>query len=269
MGVIFSTQFTDSKSGPLDIGVDLASSELFSFPLAIGAEFKESIFAPVGSPWVLDKPVLVAAFYVTFAVADYSNSVVNVIFNRVAATAIAVMDNARRVALEAPEVWVHGNTNGALWDQLLETIIAHHVFFVAGCVVETMRGLVYLWAFSLAALISSWVVFPRNDAVGFGKFVRVSHPTTITTPVDFVAVEEVLDGVAGYLLQVVLNCVQTLESRRSRESPTWATASLVDGLGNLAGFKPIYLFWKVACTDHMRSSLNIVPLRRRCQNWLF
>ena len=59
-----------SERWPLNVRVELASTEHFGPAFAISTELESAVLAPVGAPGVLDDPVFVAALLSAFAVAN-------------------------------------------------------------------------------------------------------------------------------------------------------------------------------------------------------
>ena len=150
------------------------------------------MLSPEGSPRVLDEPVLGAPGDVALAVANDCDSVIHVLDVRAAAVAVTIMYDTIRVATEAGEVRVDGNSHGALRHELLQTIIADHVLFMSLLVAEPLQCIAWVYAFLLTATVTSWICIPVNDAFVSSEFVGIGHPSTIAAPVLFVAVKEEL-----------------------------------------------------------------------------
>ena len=150
------------------------------------------MLSPEGSPRVLDEPVLGAPGDIALAVANDCDSVVHILDVGAAAVAVTIVYDTIRVATEAGEVRVDGNSDGALSHELLQTIIADHVLFMALSVAEPLQSISRVNALLLPATVTSWICIPVNDAFVSSEFVGIGHPSTIAAPVLFVAVEEEL-----------------------------------------------------------------------------
>jgi len=59
-------------------------------------------------------------------------------------------------------------------------------------VAEPLQRIAGVNALLFAATITSWICIPVNDALVSSEFVGIGHPSAITAPVLFVAVEEEL-----------------------------------------------------------------------------
>ena len=150
------------------------------------------MLSPEGSPRVLDEPVLGAPGDIALAVANDRDSVIHILDVRAAAVAVTIVYDAIRVPTEAGEVRVDGDSDGALSHELLQTIIADHVLFMALSVAEPLQSISRVYALLLPATITSWICIPVNDAFVSSEFVGIGHPSTIAAPVLFVAVEKEL-----------------------------------------------------------------------------
>merc|ERR1712232_1426490 len=91
------------ESGPHYIRVNLTCSELFSLAFSISAELKVSVFAPVGSPGVLDNPILLATALGARAIADDCHCVIH-FHGGVAACAVSLPQYSADIGVEAVEV---------------------------------------------------------------------------------------------------------------------------------------------------------------------
>ena len=150
------------------------------------------MLSPEGSPRVLDEPVLGAPGNIALAVANDCNSVVHVFNVRATTVAITIVNDTIRVTTKAREVRVDSNSDGALCNKLFQTVIADHILFMALSVAEPLESVAWVYAFLLAATVTSWISIPINDAFVSRKFIGISHPSTIAAPVLSVTVKEVL-----------------------------------------------------------------------------
>ena len=75
-----------------------------SSPRTISTELEVALVAPLGTPGVLDEPVLAAAFVSAFTIADDCDGVVNLHLVGVAALAVTFTHDTRVVATQAAEI---------------------------------------------------------------------------------------------------------------------------------------------------------------------
>lgn len=173
----------------------------------------------------------------------------------IAAVAVFVMNDSTAITSQAIVVRVDSDSDWVGGDELLQSLVADHIFLVPSAqVVETSTVNVAsgVRTIVLTSLIATWVGIPVDNTLLFGELVCISHPAAVATPVDRVTVQQVLHGVSRHLVKVVLNCIQALKRGRRGEGPAGAAAALVHRLGHLALLVPIDIVGEVAGLDHVR-----------------
>ena len=97
---------------------------------AIGAKLEVAVFTPVGSPAVLDEPVLGAALLVALSITDDGDRVVDIVVIWIAAVAVFVMDDSTAITSQAIVVRVDSDSDRVGGNELLQSLVADHVLFM-------------------------------------------------------------------------------------------------------------------------------------------
>lgn len=236
---------------------DLTLTKLSMFAVSISAELEMTIDTPACSPWVLDKPVIFAAFTLTLTVADNCNRVVNLLLLGVGAVAIAIFSNHRStfVVVHAVQVRHERNTDGLVRQTFLHKVIASICFLVSTFILEASYCRLGNLAFFLFLFIGNMVVGPLNNTVLCSPFVGICHPATIATKVTVVAIQQVLDWERVRFL-IVGDSSKGFKGGRSGESPAWAALGLVNiTIDVLFLIVPADVIWQHSEAFFLQSSL--------------
>ena len=102
--------------------------------------------------------------------------------------AVSISEDAVLVAHEALRVREHGNSHRPDGNQLLQSVVAHVIFFLL-VFVEKMRPSINRLAFFLGRLVLERIVIFLYNAFFFGKEVGIEHPAATAAEVGVVTVD--------------------------------------------------------------------------------
>jgi len=117
----------------------LTCAEFSSFSLTISTNFVETLISPHGSPRILDNPVFITVFPVRLAIANYSDSMIDIVRIRIRTMAIVLGQYTCFVEIHASKIAVSGGAYWLLRQQFLETAIGDHVLFICLVVPESVH----------------------------------------------------------------------------------------------------------------------------------
>ena len=163
--------------------------------VVVHAELKEAVLSPSGTPGVPDDPVLAAvALHVLLghlAISHKHNTVIDFLV-LVRALEEALCDNTGRVG-EEHACGNDGHSDGLLVQNLLELIIVESIVLNHVLVLEVPLAFGLL-ASCCAAQVHRVVILQEN-AVLLHIGIPIIHPATVAVVVDWITVNQLLDGV--------------------------------------------------------------------------
>ena len=147
-----------------------------------------SLFSPVGSPGVLDNPILLAAALGTRAIADDCHCVIH-FHGGVAARAVSLPQYSTDVGVEAIEVGIDRDSDGLSAYDFADSVIGDEVLLDLVGVIEPgfISNLIPARVL-LVADVAAWVVIPLYNSVFRSPLISIEHPAAVAGPVHIVTV---------------------------------------------------------------------------------
>lgn len=164
---------------------------------------------------------------------------------------ILLRQDTTLVRSHAFEIWRHRDSGGLFWNDFLHSFVWNLIFFYSSQVVVAISVGWRLQAGVLAGCVTSVIVFPGNNTVLSCELVCIKHPAALASPINIVAVHQVLHRVDWNLFEVVLDCVQGLKSSCSSKRPAGTAPGLVNWFWDLASLVPVYIIREIRLAHSM------------------
>ena len=187
---------------------------------------------------------------------------IDISFLRIVAVALLSLDDTFGVALQA-SARMNCHSKGLFLQKFLDSLVWCFVFLLLSGNEESLLVSVSHSAWPFSSLVLNGVFFVQENTILSNPCIGVKHPTSLATEVVGVTVDQLLDWELRGSIQVILNCIETLEGSCGGPSPARTAWSLVAWDWDLAA--PVDWLWEVRVFKCLLCSHELMLLLHACQ----